>query len=165
VIDVGREKAVWGRGGVKDGGRDFDGCEWSSYIIAEVNLQINARDVTVTLRSSGPGETQIGFLNSRDYPFPRWGSPAVSDFSTAALLFSSCRTLELVAPIREKTAAPHLRTVSLALGTSSGSFTCQHFRIPSALGLRSKDHDQPPPSTVEDNAKNTSYCSHVNATI
>jgi hypothetical protein len=89
----------------------------------------------------------------------------VSDFSTVALLLASGKTLELVAPIRERTAAPHLHTVSLALGTSSGSFTCQHFRIPSALGLRSKDHDQPPPSTVEDNAKSTSYYSHVNATI
>jgi hypothetical protein len=57
-----------GKGGVsRTGDEIFDGCEWSSYIIAEANFQINARDVSV--RSSGPGEMQIDFLISRDYPF------------------------------------------------------------------------------------------------
>jgi hypothetical protein len=62
--DVGREEAVWVRGGVEDGGRGFDGCDWSNYIIAEVSFQKNVRNVSV--KSSGPGVMQIGFLISRD---------------------------------------------------------------------------------------------------
>ena len=52
---------MWIRGVSRTGDEIFDGCEWSSYIVAEVNFQINARDVSVTLRSSGPGEMQIVF--------------------------------------------------------------------------------------------------------
>jgi hypothetical protein len=51
------------------------------------------------------------------------------------------------------------------IGNQQWHIHLQHFTIPSALGLRSKDHDQQPPSTVEDNAKSTSHYSHVIATI
>ena len=91
--------------GVKDweryggrGTRVLMGRSRAAYIIAEDSVQMNTRDVSV--RRSGAGERMVGFVLSRDYPFSGWGtSPAESDFSTAACF--SCRTLELVAPMRE----------------------------------------------------------------